>query len=353
VLNEINILGALDHPNIVKIYEFYIEEENRKCYIVMENLLGGELFTRIVNEKHISEANAVNIMRQLLTGVAFCHSRKIMHMDLKPENILFTDQTADSPIKITDFGSAKAFSKNQKNNEIAGTVKYMAPEVIQKNYNQRCDVWSCGVIMFILLCGRPPFTGKTKDDTVSNIIKGNFEFSDPIWASISEDARNLIRKMLVVYPDDRISAYAALKHSWFLGAHKPKEIDNAIAMETLTHLKQFAAKNMLQKAIFIYISHKSIADKEKNEIIKVFQSLDVNNSGRLSYKELAIGYQKHFGHAISKKEIEKIMNNIDLDKDEFISFSEFATYAVNANLTKYETMMQDAFNSIDKVHWLK
>lgn len=155
--SEIKILQMLDHPNIVKLYEVYQDPKN--IYMITEYLEGGELFDMILKSRNFNENIAAKIMKQVLSAVAYCHSKKIVHRDLKPENLLLASNDSFE-IKVIDFGLSRTFSPDKSMYSKMGTPFYIAPEVLKKKYNEKCDIWSCGVILYILLSGNPPFNGK-------------------------------------------------------------------------------------------------------------------------------------------------------------------------------------------------
>ena len=155
--DEFNNLRSLDHPNIVKIHEYF--EDRDKCYIITEILKGGELFDEITRRNRFSENDAAMIMKHIFQSVNYCHKNHIMHRDLKPENIMLEENKDYSQIKIIDFGLSRHFENDEIIHQAIGTPDYMAPEVMNRQYNEKCDIWSCGVILYILLSGFPPFSG--------------------------------------------------------------------------------------------------------------------------------------------------------------------------------------------------
>lgn len=167
---EVEILKKLIHPNIMQIFEFY--EDKKNFYIITEFCEGGELFDKIIEKGSFSENEAAWIMKQLLSAVNYIHSNNIVHRDLKPENILL-DTKKDNIIKIIDWGTARFFDRNKKMNRINGTPYYIAPEVLAEKYDEKCDIWSCGVIMYIMLCGYPPFNAESDDLILEKIKKEN------------------------------------------------------------------------------------------------------------------------------------------------------------------------------------
>nr|XP_027202838.1 LOW QUALITY PROTEIN: calcium-dependent protein kinase 2-like [Dermatophagoides pteronyssinus] len=180
----------------------------------MELCSGGELFERIVTNGKLSESYTCIIMRQILSAVAYCHKLNIMHRDIKPENILFADKSISSPIKMIDWGFAAQCLSNHIFTSIVGTPYYVAPEVLSGKYTKICDIWSCGVVMFILLSGSPPFHGKSNKETLEKVRKGEYTMNASVWKNISSAAKDLIRRMLEYNPERRITAEEALKHPW-------------------------------------------------------------------------------------------------------------------------------------------
>jgi calcium-dependent protein kinase len=212
--NEIEILQDMDHPNIVKMYE-YLEDEKR-IYIVTEICKGGELFDEILNRAKFDEHDAAIVMKQLLSAINYCHKKSIVHRDLKPENMLLEQDRDLEKIKIVDFGTSLVFDQDRQMEEKLGTAYYIAPEVIKKQYNEKCDLWSCGVIMYILLSGEPPFNDPRADnDAIMKKVEiGKYDIDHGVWRQISDQAKDLIKKLLTYNSADRISAEDALNHPW-------------------------------------------------------------------------------------------------------------------------------------------
>ena len=207
--NEVDILRKISHPNIVNIFEIY--EDSKKYYIMMEICEGGELFEAISQQGSFSEGDCANIMKSLLSAVNYLHGKNIVHRDLKPENIMLTKnlqkmKNKKYEIKLIDFGTAKQFEPHQKLNKFIGTSYYIAPEVLKENYNEKCDIWSCGVILYILLCGYPPFNGNSNVDIYHNIQNNPPYFNGEEWKDITKEAIDLIKCMLNKIPNKRFSA---------------------------------------------------------------------------------------------------------------------------------------------------
>jgi calcium-dependent protein kinase len=216
IKNEIELLKQLDHPNIVKIFEFFVEYDG--YYLITEYLQGGELFDAIKKNGSFFEPIAANIMYQIFSAINYCHSINIIHRDLKPENILIdsiNQNTGFLSIKIIDFGTAKIYEKNKNENKIIGSSYYIAPEVLEKNYNEKCDIWSCGVILYTLLSGKLPFTGRKQGEILRKILLGKYNMKGDPFDSISYEGKDLVKKCLEKNVQTRISARDALLHPWF------------------------------------------------------------------------------------------------------------------------------------------
>ena len=212
MLNEIKILKSLDHPNIVKIYEYF--EDEKRFYIVTDLVKGGELFDEIIKRGKFNERDAATLMKQMLSCIAYCHDNGVVHRDLKPENVLLEESMEFDQIKMIDFGTALPFKAGQKLTEMIGTPYYIAPEVLNKKYGKECDLWSLGVITYIVMSGLPPFNGATDDEIMKAIKKGAFNFNNAVWKGVSADCKDFITQLLTYDPSKRISAKNALNHSW-------------------------------------------------------------------------------------------------------------------------------------------
>jgi len=250
IQTEILILKAVDHKNIVRLHEIF--QDDKIYYLIMEVISGGELFERIVALTSYSEKDASNVTRQVLEGIQHMHEKNIVHRDLKPENLLLLSEEANSDVKVTDFGLShiQPMGEAIKITKAVGTPSYLAPEVLDMldngvPYGKEADLWAVGVILYILLCGFPPFFGETDDDIYDQIQDGDFSFPSPAWDSISPGAIDLIEKLLTRNSTNRITAIAALQHPWILGHSTP---DNHLS-NTLTELKKFNAKRKLKGAI--------------------------------------------------------------------------------------------------------
>ena len=204
LMREVNLMIKLDHPNIIKLYEVY--ENEKYIYLIMELCTGGELFDRIVenteNGKPFTEKQAANLFRQMMSAINYCHKNGIVHRDLKPENLLYLNKDENSPIKVIDFGMSKRFDSAHFMSEKVGTAYYISPEVLKGKYDEKCDIWSAGVILYIIICGYPCFNGDDDDEIFEAIQKGKIYFPSPEWDNISNDVKELIKKCVLVLEKD-------------------------------------------------------------------------------------------------------------------------------------------------------
>ncbi|KAM7358794.1 calcium/calmodulin-dependent protein kinase I isoform 1-T2 [Cochliomyia hominivorax] len=234
--------NRLTHPNIVQLYETY--EDKAKIYLVMELVTGGELFDRIVEKGSYTEKDASDLIRQILEAVDYMHEQGVVHRDLKPENLLFYSPDDDSKIMISDFG----LSKMEDSGIMAtacGTPGYVAPEVLaQKPYGKAVDIWSIGVISYILLCGYPPFYDENDANLFAQILKGEFEFDSPYWDEISDSAKDFIRHLMCVNVEKRFTCKQALAHPWISGNAAGNKNIHATVSEQLK--KNFAKSRWKQ-----------------------------------------------------------------------------------------------------------
>ena len=212
MLNEINILKGLDHPNVVKIYEYF--EDAKRFYIVTQFIEGGELFDEIIKKGSFNEKEASTLMKQLLSCITYCHSKNIVHRDLKPENVMLESNKEYDQVKVIDFGTAQVFDPTKQLKEQIGTPYYIAPEVLKKRYSKECDVWSLGVITYIILSGIPPFNGVTDAEIMGAIKKGKFNFANKVWNSVSSEAKEFITSLLTMDTAKRPTAEQCLQHPW-------------------------------------------------------------------------------------------------------------------------------------------
>ena len=244
LMTEISILCELDHPHIIKCYETFDEGED--FFIITELVAGGELFDRIVAKTHYTEKEARDLIKLFLETMAYMHENGIVHRDLKPENLLLTSDADDADIKVADFGFAKKVTELLPNETACGTPGYVAPEILRgDHYGCEVDIWSMGVICYVLLAGYPPFYDDDQRKLFRKIKEGKYHFHQDYWGSTSPEAIDMIRKMLCVSQKDRWTAKQLLAHPWILlGEDVLKDKDMTQSLETL---KKYRARQRFKK----------------------------------------------------------------------------------------------------------
>ena len=282
IKREVDILRSLDHPNIVKYFETYEDE----CYlhIVMEYIAGDNLFRVLTDQKgfKFTERAISKIMTCLLKAVLFLHHNGIIHRDIKPENIVFVEPDNFNALKLIDFGLS--IQQNaKKDNRRVGTPYYMAPEMVRGNFNYASDVWSIGVILFIMVTGKQPFRGKSKEEVFEKIKRGSYDKNTLNRAKCSKEVKDLIKKMLVTEHSKRITVESALDHIWFKQFENNKNINLVVDQEIIESLKQFQYQNIFQKEIRFYLA-KLCSDKEIIKLKQAFLAIDKDNSGEIEYE---------------------------------------------------------------------
>lgn len=343
VRRELHILHHLSgHPNIVTIKGAY--EDTTHVHLVMELCAGGELFDRIVQRGHYSERQARDLIRTIVRVVETCHSHGVMHRDLKPENFLFSSPHEDASLKTIDFGLSVFFRPGEIFHDVVGSPYYVAPEVLRKNYGIQADVWSAGVILYILLSGVPPFWAETDQGIFEQVLKGHLDFHSDPWPEISESAKDLIRNMLRPRASERYTAYAVLCHPWIQedGIAPDRPLDPAI----LSRMKQFIAMNKMKKIALRVIAER-LSEEEIAGLKETFKMMDTDNSGAITFDELKAGLQK-LGSGLMDNEVRIIMEAADIDNSGSIDYGEFITATLNLNKIEREENLFAAFAYFDK-----
>ena len=239
------------------------------------------------------------------------------------------------------------FDPSKTLDEKLGTPYYIAPEVLNKKYNEKCDIWSCGVIAYITLSGMPPFNGQTDQEIMKKVRIGKFSFSDPCWSSISDKCKDFISQLLTYDTDKRVSAEKALSHP-FITEASTAAVDTNVAQSALSNLKGFRADQCLKQATYAYIASQLLTKSEKENLSKIFKSMDKNGDGKLDKEEILEGYDKFFGKAMEKQDIISMFESVDTDHSGFIEYSEFIVAAMNEKNVLTNEKLQAAFKMFDK-----
>ena len=344
-LKEIEILKKLDHPNIIKLYEVF--ESERSLYLIMEECKGGEIFDKIIeriqNKQMYSERDAANIIQQVMSCIHYCHNHNICHRDLKPENLLYLNSGSerDNRIKVIDFGLSQYSNKLQTK---VGTAYYVSPEILKGNYTQLCDIWSAGVILYILLSGDPPFNGENDSVIYSKIVKMNLTFPDNKWRYISKEARDLLQNHMLVPENKRYTAKQVLEHPWFKNASDTPL--TSLNFTTNFFIDYVQGSNMKKVALMFIASR--LDENEINNLKNVFSAFDKSKDGQISYEEFRHGLIQLKSNRISEQDVYFLFKALDVNQNGKIDYTEFiAATLQNANYYRKDRLLE-AFLNFDK-----
>lgn len=340
--NEICILKNLDHPNIVKAYEVY--QSNVNIYLVLENCSGGDLYSR----GPYSEKDSAKIIGKLLSAILHMHQHGCTHRDLKYENVMFESKEKDAEIKLIDFGLANKSKpgKSKYMRSSVGTIYTMAPEVFLGKYTSQVDLWSIGVMAYMLLSSSKPFREKNKRDTKKKIILGDFSFRVKEWEHLSQESKDFVSSLIVVNPKKRLTGEQALNHRWLSEEFPLSErIPDKSIMDNVRHsILDYGDVGLLKKMALMLIAHKSSSD-EIVELRKVFDAYDTANNGVISLAEFKAAMTNTKDTAL--EDIEEIFQNLDTEKNGKIYYTEFLAATLEAQGRIVEETIAEAFDRID------
>lgn len=346
--SEIAIMKLMDHPNVVKLYEVF--EDYVHIYLVMEICSGGELLERIVEEDCFSERQAAGVMQQVMGGLHYMHRRCICHRDIKAENFLLCVPgkrwcpVEQCIIKIIDFGVAKRFVAGQKMYTSVGTPFYVAPQVLHGEYTESCDLWSCGILTYILLCGYPPFWGDMNTELLPRIKAGDFTFPESEWSVVSDDAKDIVCRLICMDPNARLTAEQAINHTWIKNM-APKASDRPLQAGTLQNMKAFRGQNHLKKAA-LHVIAKRLKEDEIQQLQEMFKSLDADRDGTITMQELKDGIDKLHVAGLPEN-MKELMMEMDVDGSGSIDYTEFLAATLDQKQYQQEKVCWAAFTVFD------
>ena len=353
IIQEIEMLRTLDHQNIINIFEFY--EGNYNFYIVTEYCQSGNLADKI-NKTNIlmSESQASVIIFQILSAINYCHQRNIIHRDLKPENIMLDNNTKSGYpyIKIIDFGTSK-FREKEYEDELIGSPYYMAPEVIDKKYNNKCDIWSIGIILYFIMTKKKPFTGFSLEEIFSSIKDDEIDLKSKYLRNYSGELKNLLVQLLKKKPEERIDAKEALNHQWFINNKTKEKLIELTSDEMnnlLDNIKNYYPDNLLQQTSLIYLVNTNPNCENVKKASSLYIKIDKDNNGIIDLNEFVHGLKilyEEKGENIEEDFLINCFNRIDSNNNGKIEYDEFIRAAINKKEFLSEKMMKDAFEHFD------
>lgn len=346
--NEVKIQCDLDHPNIVRIFDLF--EDKTTVSIVMEFMKGGELADFLTETGRLADTEARAAMWQVLSAVSYMHHRGIAHRDLKPENFLVEAKgkpLAECLVKLADFGFSQAFTPGEATLKTkCGTAYYFAPEILDGPYTEKCDCWSCGVILHLLLCGYPPFQGETDEEIIAKADKAVFDFKKPAWEGVLPTAVLLVVQLCKRDPTKRVSAGQALDSPWFAPMAQAKRLETSQQQSVLKRLQSFKAASKFEQAA-LHLTARSLDSAQLTDLRERFLAMDKDKTGTLTIDELKeslAGAKGDWGPG----ELEQIFAIADSNGSNELDWSEFLAVMVKANKETQREALWNAFRIFDK-----
>jgi calcium-dependent protein kinase len=360
--NEIKILSMVDHPNIVRLFE--VIEDDKYFNLLQELCTGGELLQKM-QRTQLKEKEIAKIFNQIMSAVAYCHEMGIVHRDLKLENILFASEAPDSPVKIIDFGFSvllgkglnkdkekdgsdpKKFGFKRMKTEV-GTLYYISPEIIKGNYDEKCDIWACGVILYILLSGYPPFSGNNDKEVYNQITHINYDFNKEIWKSISRYAKELIKNMLTP-AKNRYTAKQVLASKWLEIKLKDNISEQIKYILDYEHINKYKNFNKFKQVILTFIASR-LSSEESKENRTIFFNIDEDKKGFITFQD----FRKYIINELdvddiieNEVEIKNAFESIDIDHNNKIDYTEFLAANLDKTIFLKEEKLKEAFRTFD------
>ena len=355
IKNEIDILKKLSHPNIVRIYEFY--ESNNNFYLINEYCECGELYNYI-NKSKLNEHQLAVIFYQVFSGLCYLHENNILHRDLKPENIMISKKENDLLsneeyfwIQIIDFGTAKIFEQDKNEKMIVGSAYYVAPEVLNQDYNEKCDTWSVGVILFMFLTGRAPFDGNTSEEIMNSIRTKNFDENNEKLIQRSPEVRDLINGLLNRNINKRLSAKDALNHEWFKKFNGRKLFENFTEEEIqpyINNLFNYTFHSKIQQLVIAFLVHNLPTTDSNRNILKLYRYFNKAGDCKLTKEELIKGLSKYRNVEEVIKKVGNLFLLLDSDNNGNIEYEEFLRACIDKKEVLTEKYLKYAFKFLDK-----
>jgi len=334
---EIEIFLCMDHPQVARLVDVY--ESEHTINLVMQCMVGGELFDRVMKHKRFPEVEAADATKQMLLAVNYVHSHGIVHRDLKLENFLY-DTQGSTHLRLIDFGFSKFYDTKHRMHTSCGTLAYVAPEVLNRSYTSQCDLWSMGVIVFILLSGHMPFYGQD-DAQIRNISKGHFVMKSEHWVGVSSQAKSFVRGLLEVNPDKRLTAKAALQQPWILRNCQEPQLD---FQPTVSALRSWLAAPPLLRASMCMMAW-TLTDEQQAMVRDHFLAIDTNHDGAVSSLELKDVMVK--SHGVAEDEVDAIFTVLTAAHDREVHYSDFLAAVACESIVPDDDLLRATFSRFD------
>ena len=346
---EMQILTQIDHPNIVRIFEIF--ESNDTIYLVCE-LIKGKMLSKKMTNQNFSEPEIAILMSQILSALNYCHKKNIVHRDLKPDNIMFESNEKDAILKIIDFGQSSFFETNQKFTGFIGTPLFMSPELVsQEGFGVKTDIWSAGIILYILLRGQLPFITSSlqilfNQIKVTKFTKDTFKTSE--WDKVSEIAKDLLSRMLTYNPKYRSSAEELLYHPFLKSNSNNLKIPLNSSLQVFKNIEKYSRRRSSLKAIRGFLAANLQLSDQYKAARKLFNLMDKNKDGKLSIEEISKTLKEmDCQYMISDEKLKSLFEKMDTNKNGFIDYTEFISAATNMGIETVGECLEGAFKNLD------
>jgi len=344
ITQELTLMKSIDHPNIVRVFEYFVDP--RYVFVVMEHCQGGQLQGRITTQLQFTERQVALIMRQLFSAVVYMQDLRIVHRGISPEKILLEEKSEDVNIKLIDFGGSVR-KKGALSEDEYRSIHYVAPELLTGDSEDLCDLWSCGVIMFVLLSGKVPFEGNSEAQIREKVIEGQFTTAGGLWNSVSNEAKNLIAAILQPTAK-RINPTEALHHPWFARFNFDVHVPQDFVRTVLANVLRFHFSTKLQLAALTFITTQLLSLQDTKDLREVFRLMDKNGDGRISKTELVEVYRETMPPSEAEKAVNHIMARADTDGSGFMDYSEFLRASIDIKTLLTEKLLAEVFSVFDR-----
>ncbi|KAI8464717.1 MAG: kinase-like domain-containing protein [Monoraphidium minutum] len=356
VVREVAIMRRLSgHPAALELIE--VGHTPSAYYLATELCSGGELFDQIIGRGHFTERAAADLARSLLEFVAYAASRGMVHRDLKPENIMLTARGEGGALKVVDYGTSEFCGPGERLHQKFGTPYYVAPEVLKRDYGCAADVWSLGVVVYILLCGYPPFGGKSDDRILARVARGSYSFAAKEWEGVSEPAKELITLMLTMDQEKRPSARQLLSHRWLAPDPGPEPAPGAadaaaahaaaLGAHMVTRLREFAGMSRMKRLALVCLA-RTLTDADVVRLRGLFEAMDYEQTGTIGAEELQRALEQ-VGAAVDPGEMAELMAASDLDGSGRIDYEVFMAAMMDSHrVARKRGAVRRSFEQLDR-----
>ena len=341
--NEVAVYLHIDHPNIARLLDVY--EDSESVDLVMEFCSGKELYHRLVRKSCYSETDAAKTTYEMLLAINYLHEHDVVHRDIKLENFLYEDESEKAKLKLIDFGFSRIM-QHERLHASCGSIHYVAPEVLTGDYDSQCDLWSLGVVVYMLLSGSLPFEG-FQEDVLDSIRLGKYKMSGNRWRNISSSGKDFVKKLLIVNPKDRLTASQAIKHPWIAESGKRTSTEMEVPREVLENIRMFAMSNHLQRAALSMMAY-SFSSDDISDLHDIFLAMDSSETGTIKLSELVIVMQKRLD--LSQEEMMDIFGKLDRAHHGEIEYTSFLAASMSNRMKLHDNLIRHVFDQLDHNH---